>query len=302
MNNYKIKNIHNIQDKYSYPDSYLSNKFLHNIVPNKSLKAQKQINFSQLSQKQNNQKLSSNNYKNFSQEFQFNKKHFENKSLNNLPPINASLPIDSDKNLINYRNKIYKLSDKVDLNKKLFIEYNNNKQKNIDQNKPNKHSNEVYDYNNFFIKNYDNYNNVYKQLNNYNKYIEEQNLRNQRNMNKIRAVEELKRIDEREKIFKYEKQRKINEDKKKQEYKEFLDNQVNEKFFYKFNKERSNIKNKELYGSVPQFLNKNMFIDVNPYNIKNYELGRSTLQNNPILNPIFNCNYNKYLFPPKQIN
>ena len=37
-------------------------------------------------------------------------------------------------------------------------------------------------------------------------------------------------------------------------------------------------------------------MEVNPYCIKNYDLGKSNLENNPILNPMFNYGYNKYLF------
>ena len=85
--------------------------------------------------------------------------------------------------------------------------------------------------------------------------------------------------------------------------------QVNEQIAIKLSKENydqnniinsqnNNFHNSKLYDSVPQYtiINKNRFVEVNPYCIKNYDLGKSNLENNPILNPMFNYNYNKYLF------
>jgi CTD small phosphatase-like protein 2 len=47
-------------------------------------------------------------------------KEFEEK----LIPVEVSLPMNSDERLKNYHNRIYKLSDKADRNRKLFMEYN----------------------------------------------------------------------------------------------------------------------------------------------------------------------------------
>ena len=47
-------------------------------------------------------------------------KEFEEK----LKPVEVSLPMNSDERLKNYHNHIYKLSDKADRNRKLFMEYN----------------------------------------------------------------------------------------------------------------------------------------------------------------------------------
>ena len=56
-----------------------------------------------------------------------------------------------------------------------------------------------------------------------------------------------------------------------------------------------------LYEQIPQYstINKNKFVEVNPYCVKNYDLGKSNLEINPILNPMFNYGYNKYLFNQK---
>ena len=130
-------------------------------------------------------------------------------------------------------------------------------------------------------------------------------------MNKQRTIEELKRIDEREKIYNFEKQEKLYENEKKKEYRNYLDRQVKENFPIKLWKENYNEKNfvnntpffkdRSLYSSAPHFsiYNKSNFVEVNPYNAKNYDLGNSDLEYNTILNPMFNFNYNKYLFPKR---
>ena len=54
-------------------------------------------------------------------------KEFEEK----LKPVEVSLPINSDERLKNYHNRIYKLSDKADRNRKLFMEYNEKSKNNV---------------------------------------------------------------------------------------------------------------------------------------------------------------------------
>jgi hypothetical protein len=49
--------------------------------------------------------------------------------------------------------------------------------------------------------------------------------------------------------------------------------------------------------SERKFLNKNNFVDVNPYNRRNYFLGNSSLKNDVINNPRIIYKYNKYIFP-----
>jgi len=45
------------------------------------------------------------------------------------------------------------------------------------------------------------------------------------------------------------------------------------------------------------FLNKNRFVEINPYNHRNYYLGNSSLKNNTITNPKVQYKYNRYIFP-----
>ena len=45
------------------------------------------------------------------------------------------------------------------------------------------------------------------------------------------------------------------------------------------------------------YLGGNKLDEINPYSLKQSELGNTSLEHNPILNPVFNYKYNKYLFP-----
>ena len=125
-------------------------------------------------------------------------------------------------------------------------------------------------------------------------------------MNNQRTLQEEKRIKEKTIIIKTGK--KYYKNDKKKLYKNFLDMQVNEQKPIKLSKEnyyQNNISevnnsfhNSNLYELIQQYsaINKNRFVEINPYCIKNYDLGKSNLENNPILNPMFNYGYNKYLF------
>ena len=127
-------------------------------------------------------------------------------------------------------------------------------------------------------------------------------------VNKQRALQEEKRIKENERLSQLKQEEKYYENEKKKLYRNFLDMQVNEQIpiklskenFYQNNMDNANnsFHNSNLYETIPQYstINKNRFVEVNPYCIKNYDLGKSNLDNNPILNPMFNYGYNKYLF------
>ena len=127
-------------------------------------------------------------------------------------------------------------------------------------------------------------------------------------MNKQRALQEEKRIKENERLSQLKQEEKYYENEKKKLYKNFLDMQVNEQIPIKLSKEnyyqndknntQNTFHNSNLYDTIPQYstINKSRFVEVNPYSLKNYDLGKSNLENNPILNPMFNYGYNKYLF------
>ena len=127
-------------------------------------------------------------------------------------------------------------------------------------------------------------------------------------MNKQRVLQEEKRIEESQRLSQLEKQEKFFENERKKLYKDYLDRQVHQQIPIKLSMEnydenniinsQTSFKNMQLYDTVPHYstINKSKFVEVNPYCSKNYDLGRSNLENNPILNPMFNYNYNKYLF------
>ena len=278
-------------------------------------------------------------------------KEFEEK----LKPLGVSLPMNSDERLKSYHNNVYKLSDKADRNRKLFMEYNEkskndkyynylskrytlNKEANqtIPNNKDipksyntinndyinknnndeglknqtfnNTSNNNITDLNNYYNSSYNKYKNLYKEYNNYNKILAENNIRKKELMNKQRALQEEKRIEESERLSQLEKQEKLYENEKKKLYRDYLDRQVNQQIPIKLSMEnydennvinsQTSFKNTQLYDAVPHYstINKSKFVEVNPFCSKNYDLGRSNLESNPILNPMFNYNYNKYLF------
>ena len=311
---------------------------------NDIMREQQRIELEDKEQNERRKKLISLQYQDYIRGLQEKENKTQKEFEEKLIPLSVSLPMNSEKGLRSYHDRIYKLSDKADRNKKLFMDYNekakndkyynylskryvyNNKESNqtLSENKDmpiqkisksniiNNENNYDNDKNiNFYLKNYGAYKDVFKQYDNYNKILADQNLRNKDYMNKQRTLEELKRIEEREKIYNYEKQEKSYENEKKKIYREYLDRQVKEQFPIKLWKENYNernfvnntpfFKDRSLYSSAPHFsiINKSNFVEVNPYNAKNYDLGNSNLRYNPILNPMFNYNYNKYLFPKR---
>ena len=298
------------------------------------LREQQRIEQEEQEQKERKQKLISLQYKDYIRGLQEKENKTQREFEEKLIPQNLSLQMNSEQRLQNYHDKIYKLSERADRNKRLFLDYNqkarndkyynylskrytlNNKETNstIEENReynfPNKlgrnRLNSADNHNMNIINNNNNNKNINEYLKNYGA-----NLRHKDYMNKQRTLEELKRIEEREKIYNYEKQEKTYEDERKKEYKEYLDRQIQEQFPIKLWKENYNennfnennqfFRNKNLYTSAPNFslIKKSNYVEVNPYNAKKYDLGNTNLRYNTILNPMFNYNYNKYLFPGK---
>ena len=283
-------------------------------------------------------------------------KEFEEK----LIPLGVSLPMNSDERLKSYHNNVYKLSDKADRNRKLFMEYNEkskndkyynylskrytvNKEANqtIPNNKDiplaynninnniinndidegyknqtfnNNSNNNIANLNNYYNNSYTKYKNLYKEYNDYNKILAEKNIKNKEFLNKQRMLQEEKRIEENQRLSALEKQEKMFENERKKLYRNYLDRQVHEQIPIKLSMEnydenniinsQTSFKNMQLYDTVPHYstINKSKFVEVNPYCSKNYDLGKSNLENNPILNPMFNYNYNKYLFGKKGVS
>ena len=339
------------EDIFNQQKKYLSEKqFRIQSEQQEILREQKRIEQEDQEQKERKQKLISLQYQDYIRGLQEKENKTQKEFEEKLIPQNLSLLMNSEQRLRNYHDKIYKLSERADRNKRLFMDYNqkarndkyynylskrytfNNKETNstvsenreinfqnkFGHNRLNSADNTNVNYTNVdnrnindYLRNYGAYKDVFRQYDNYNKLLAEQNLRHKDFMNKQRTVEELKRIEEREKIYNYEKQEKSYENERKKEYREYLDRQVKEQFPIKLWKENYNeknfindnnvFKNKNLYTSAPNFslIKKSNFVEVNPYNAKRYDLGNSNLRYNTILNPMFNYNYNKYLFPGK---
>lgn len=341
------------EDIFNQQKKYLSEKqYRIQSEQREILREQKRIEQEEQEQKAQKQKLISLQYQDYIRGLQEKENKTQKEFEEKLIPQNLSLQMNSEQRLRNYHDKIYKLSERADRNKRLFMDYNqkarndkyynylskrytlNNKETNstvaenremnfqnkLGRNRLNSADDNNANYTNInnnnknineYLRNYGAYKDVFRQYDNYNKLLAEQNLRHKDYMNKQRTIEELKRIEEREKIYNYEKQEKTYENEKKKEYKEYLDRQIKEQFPIKLWKENYNernfindnnlFKNRNLYTSAPNFslIKKSNFVEVNPYNAKRYDLGNSNLRYNTILNPMFNYNYNKYLFPGK---
>ena len=347
------------EDIFNQQKKYLTEKQYRIQSEQKAILREKErIEQEEQEQKERKQKLISLQYQDYIRGLQEKESKTQREFEEKLIPQNLSLQMNSEQRLKNYHDKIYRLSERADRNKRLFMDYNqkarndkyynylskrytfNDKETNstVSENREinlasklgrnrlysadnnniniNNNNNNINNANNNrniseYLRNYGAYKNVFRQYDNYNRILAEQNLRHKDYMNKQRTIEELKRIEEREKIYNYEKQEKSYEDEKKKEYKEYLDRQIKEQIPIKMWKENYNernfantnnlFKDKSLYTSAPYFssIKKNDLIEVNPYNAKRYDLGNSNLRYNTILNPMFNYNYNKYLFPGK---
>ena len=314
---------------------------------------QKRIEYEDQMERERKNLLKKLQYREYIKGIQEKENKLQKEFKEKLIPEEVSLPMNSDERLKKYHNNIYKLSDKADRNRKLFMEYNekskndlyynylskrytlNNKEANktipynrdlpltqkfrddinneaikdntneVNKNRTFNEHNIINEYNNSYNK----YKNLYRQYDEYNRALVQQNIRKKEFMDKQREIQEEKRIEESEKLSQLKQQEKYLENEKKKLYKNFLDMQVNEQIPIKLSKENfeqnniinsqnNNFHNSKLYDSVPQYsaINKSRFVEVNPYCLKNYDLGKSNLESNPILNPMFNYNYNKYLF------
>ena len=309
------------------------------------LREKERIQYEDELEKERKNLLKKLQYNEYIEGMQAKENKLQNEFEEKLIPVEVSLPMNSDERLKNYHNHIYKLSDKADRNRKLFMEYNEKSKNNLYYNYlskrytlNNKESNKTIPYNkelpltqkfreslnqnsdevnknqtmfNQKINNienisYNKYKNLYKEYDDYNRLLVEKHLRNKEMMNKQRALQEEKRIKENERLSQLKQEEKYYENEKKKLYRNFLDMQVNEQIPIKLSKENfyqnhldnsnNSFHNSNLYETIPQYSNKNRFVEVNPYCVKNYDLGKSNLDNNPILNPMFNYGYNKYLF------
>lgn len=155
---------------------------------------------------------------------------------------------------------------------------------------------------------YDEYKEKQKEFLNFNQHTINDNMRYKDFLfNEKRRINE-ERLKEIQRLRELEYQERLFQNEKKKVYKELLDDQLKVKIPSKLGQEyyNPNLKdrairftNPQLYLTTPEnsFMNRNKLVEINPYSLKKTELGSTTLEHNPILNPVFNYKYNKYLFP-----
>ena len=144
-------------------------------------------------------------------------------------------------------------------------------------------------------KNYDEYNE---------KLMEQKNILKENNINQNMLLEEQKN-KESEKYYKQlDYDEKLFEKEKKMCYKKLLDEQIDNEIM-----RLKNNQYKEIYpykyipfnnqNNIPSYilLNRKKSIDINPYNLRKYDIGNTNLKYNTILNPKIQFKFNKYIFP-----
>ena len=156
-------------------------------------------------------------------------------------------------------------------------------------------------------QNFVDYYNKNREVQNENKKItEEKNTMKKNNMFESRLKEQKEIKMENNYYNSLVSQNLLGEQKSKMMYKNILDEQVknnindkliNENLTYNDVIQNRNYLLKNNKMSERKFLNKNNFVEVNPYNRRNYFLGNSFLKNDIINNPQINFKLNKYLFP-----
>jgi hypothetical protein len=228
-------------------------------------------------------------------------------------------------NYNNYNNKFIKnfSSDNIlHLNKN--NKYDNNGYYGIIRDSTDITNNEIYDknfynqeYDDYFIKNkeYSDFNkklmeikNKDREINLYNKIYNEKN-KLLENKNYYKNIDMNNKLLAQQKKFEY---RKLLDEQVKTKAKSKLYNEnftvsqvnINPQYYKEFDSNfyyNDNSSKKER-NPTPNFINKNKFVEVNPYNKKNYDLGNSYLKNNPILYPHIQYKFNKYIFPNNNNN
>ena len=153
---------------------------------------------------------------------------------------------------------------------------------------------------------YDYYKKKLEVLLNNKKLFEDKEMQNK--FNKYNSIKKEKNeMEVKNKYFNNLKlQNKLNIKISQLEYKNLLDeqneNNINNKLLNE-NLTFGDIVENQLYLSKKNnisnrnFLNKNQFVEVNPYNHRNYSIGDTSLKHNPIINPIIQYKFNKYIFP-----
>ena len=172
----------------------------------------------------------------------------------------------------------------------------------------------------YYNKAYLSYKEINKQYEDYNRSLVQQNLKFREQMNARRKFQEELRKIERDKVSQMQYLKRMYDNDMKRQYKQYLDqqivNQLPRKLYDEGYSKNSLINNKNLYNNDNTYnndnsynasydfnvINKSKFVEVNPYCAKKYDLGKSSIENNPLINPSFNYRYNKYIVPLNKLN
>ena len=87
------------------------------------IREQKRIEMEDILEKRRKEELKRKQYKEYIEGLQAKENKLQKEFEEKLIPLGVSLPMNSDERLKSYHNNVYKLSDKADRNRKLFMEY-----------------------------------------------------------------------------------------------------------------------------------------------------------------------------------
>ena len=138
------------------------------------------------------------------------------------------------------------------------------------------------------------------------KIIEEHSLKKQHDSYDRKIIENIRTKKESENLKQMAIMEKKLQKERQNNYKKLLDEQIRNTVNNKLINENLNYQdvfndnqnyNKREIIPVRNFLNKNNYVEINPFNQRKYDIGESNLTNNTILNPRIQFMTNKYMFP-----
>ena len=290
-------------------------KYLYNniIAENNIRKYKENIN--------NRENIIERNYKNLNiyQNNRYNHNIYDLKKNNKIKPLR-----NNQDNIYNYSdNRMYKSESTKDVLKNNFYlsQLNNKKDKlnnsnyyiNYTNRTLGKKKTDITDNNLIQIysnkQNFVDYFNKNVEIQNENKKMTEEKNNNKKNKKYESRIKEQKEIKMENNYYNsIATQNLLGEKKSKMIYKKLLDEQIknnindklmNENLSYEDIILNKNYLLKNNNMTDRKFLNKNRYVEVNPYNQRNYDLGNSSLENDVIVNPQIIFKHNKYIFPQK---
>ncbi len=236
---------------------------------------------------------------------------------NNTPTINANSIVRNYDTISanNTVNNTPNISVNNTANNTATMNFNNNvKTTSINETKNNTNNDltkasKTLNNNNNTVPDYESYMKSYKEFMDLNNIKGEKTLLSKENIEKERAEIDAIRQKEKDRKKELEMKAKIFEEERKKMYRDSLDQQIDEKVPMKLAQQQypprfvaeslSDFKNPPVYIRLMQYspINKSKFVEINPYAAKKCYLGTSSLSHNPIVDPVTDYKYNKYLLP-----